>query len=387
MEDNMSVKKEDIETICDFYKKLLTYQANSVETIIMQRAKNYCKIIAPFHVAWEITSNCNFQCIHCRAADNISNSGVYKTQLDELYSVVDDFKNNHIYSVGITGGEPFLFDYIFELLSKIRESNIKIILYTNASLIDYNIAQKLSKILSKEDVVHISLDGAIADDNDRQRGYGTFEKICSGLKYLSIYDNIYKRITLVPTIHNISNLPAIFRIADKYNVNEVSAVPLMTAGRAKKNKLTPSVEELLNAEIEMIQNSYKYKNIKYLGGVFGPICLFKHLSEYSEKELFLRESNSKRICDAGTRQLFIDSQGDVFPCNLFASCPEMKLGNIFKNKLENIWNSPLLEIFKNGITPNKKCETCKVWNICNGGCMALSYLSKKSLSNRDPRCL
>lgn len=261
------------------------------------------------------------------------------------------------------------------------------IIYTNASKITDNIAKFLSDVLDKNDIIHVSLDGANKNDNDKQRGKDTYEQIIRGLDILSRY-HLPIRLTIVPTIYNIEHITDIINIAEHYNVKELSAVPLMSAGRARNRTLSPNTQLLFKKELEMIDKLEGNKNIWYRGGIFGPVCMYSQIPGLCNSEYFIkRQGNDKRICDAGTRQLFIDSNGDVYPCHLFAVDTEYLIGNIFSSSLAEIWSSDSLNKFKNGIEmQDTKCNSCKLWPLCNGGCMGLSWLETKRLNTADPRC-
>lgn len=100
-----------------------------------------------------------------------------------------------------------------------------------------------------------------------------------------------------------------------------------------------------------------------------------------------RERPQRRLCDAGTRKLFIDALGNCYPCSLFALDTRFCLGNINESNLSEIWHNRKLSLFKNGVARDEKiCSGCELWDICDGGCMALSFNHYGSLKVPDPRC-
>jgi uncharacterized protein len=71
----------------------------------------------------------------------------------------------------------------------------------------------------------------------------------------------------------------------------------------------------------------------------------------------------------GTR-IFIDSNGDVYPCNLYTDNNKYILGNIDKLGLDDIYNDEKSRKFyyqKEDV--NEECKTCKWLSFCNGGCI------------------
>lgn len=381
------MEKQECELFCKSLRQKYIEIKKSPETIILQKAKSYEKIKGPFYVSWELTSACNFTCKHCRAANNLSRKKVENLPWDKYKKVIDDLAENQISLLGITGGEPTLFPYFQDIVRYAKHQKIVITIYTNASNISEEVACNLSKCLTKDDLIHVSLDGGVEEDNDAQRGKGTFKRTIRGLAALAKY-SLPIRLTIVPTIYNINNIDKIIDIAMKYNVKEVSAVPLMSAGRANE-KLRPDNNLLFKKEIAVLRKLEKCVNIKYEGGIFGPVCVYSKYPELLKNVNFPQAfANDLRVCDAGTKQLFIDAQGNCFPCNLFASSEEFMLGNVFDTSISEIWQNKKLSIFKKGIEmEDEKCKKCKLWSLCNGGCMGLSWLNEKSLSLRDPRCI
>jgi uncharacterized protein len=77
----------------------------------------------------------------------------------------------------------------------------------------------------------------------------------------------------------------------------------------------------------------------------------------------------------------------MFPCNLFAGFEELRLGNIFKENIEMIWNNPVLERFRKYNKNRCKLSDCEFFSACSGGCPAHSYYFYGSFDKADPRCL
>lgn len=376
-----------IEVFNNFLEQQLKDCENSIDTVILKSVDSYDLLKAPLHVSWEITSECNFRCIHCRAyeEDDVQvKKGLFT--FDEYRRVIDILKKYEIYSLGITGGEPFLHPNIKEIIKECKIAGFKLTIYTNGSLITNDIAEWLKNVLDNDDIVHVSFDGGTEYENDLQRGKGAFNKTLKGIEILG-KKYIPFRLTIVPTINNIKNIENIIYIAYKYGAKEVSAVPLMEVGRARNKNLSVDPDFLFEKEVKVIELAKKM-HIKYSGGIFGPVCKYRHINGIVQgKAVKNKISNDTRICDAGTRQIYIDSVGDVFPCHLFSKDKAFLMGNIYKNDFSTIWNNPQIIKFKIGIDMSStKCRNCAEWSICNGGCMGLAWNYYKNLNKPDPRC-
>ena len=356
------------------------------QTQIMQKVEGK-SLKGPLFISWEITSKCNLQCEHCRAANNNSRSSSNNFDSSDYKRVIEKLGESEIFTLGITGGEPFLHPYFWEILEECKKYNFELIVYTNGTFIDSNVAKRMAGILDTNDILHISLDGGTEVANDRQRGKGSFKKTYKALEHLKDA-NLSVRLNVVPTKLNVDSIPELCDIAVKFSVKEFGASPLMLAGRASGNHLMPDQEKLFEME-QLVYNRLKFTNTKYIGGISGTVHSYLSLPEWFDDNIYKIKhiGKERKLCDAGNRKLFIDAIGDVYPCNLFAEHKEFIIGNIFYQDIKEIWNSSKLELFRNGYrVENVKCKECKLFELCNGGCMALAYHAYGKLGEIDPRC-
>ena len=92
-------------------------------------------------------------------------------------------------------------------------------------------------------------------------------------------------------------------------------------------------------------------------------------------------------CPAGTTKLSVLPDGSVYPCYLFFSRPEFRIGNLLTDAFETIWDHPRLAFFR-AFTGNA-CPrgACELHATCHGGCPAASLLVAGDLAAPDPRCV
>src|SRR3989338_10954895 len=94
-------------------------------------------------VTWETTGRCNLGCAHCCISATNSHSSNDIT-LDDAKKVVDEFSQNDVTSVYISGGEPLLWKPVYDLLSHIDGKGIFTSLATNGMCIDDGATARLS---------------------------------------------------------------------------------------------------------------------------------------------------------------------------------------------------------------------------------------------------
>lgn len=92
--------------------------------------------------------------------------------------------------------------------------------------------------------------------------------------------------------------------------------------------------------------------------------VFKEIEKYLKKEdiFFEKFDENNSPCPAIRYAINIDSQGDVYPCNSFY----FKVGNIYENDLEYIWNHSEGYKYLNGLknSSSKECGKCDMRDYC-----------------------
>ena len=379
------MKKDNANKLYDIFLEHYEIIKQDPQTVIMQKADGRM-LKSPLFISWEIMADCNLSCVHCRAAYNNSRSKLNYYSLEEYYKVLKEFSDLEVMVVGITGGEPLLHPFFWEILKESRKYHFDIIIYTNGTLIRDSEAKKLADLLRPEDIVHVSLDGGTSEANDKQRGEGCFNKTIQALTFLKKY-KVPVRLNMVPTIHNVESIPELCDIAIEMGVKEFGASPLMLTGRAER-EIMPNQQLLFQME-EMVAERLRNSETQYIGGISGTVHSYLYLHEWFDDNIYnlKREGKKYRLCDAGNRKVFVDAGGDVYPCSLFAAHKEFVVGNVFSSHLDEIWGSNKLVKFRQGIViEDNKCINCKLLPLCNGGCMALAYHKYGKLGAIDPRC-
>lgn len=109
------------------------------------------------------TKSCNFDCLYCELkrstpTDKISNPPRVSEIILELKKALDRFKDIEVITI-TSNGEPTLYPYLEELISKINllKNRKKTLILSNSSLI---YKKDIQKILKKIDIVKLSLDCA-----------------------------------------------------------------------------------------------------------------------------------------------------------------------------------------------------------------------------------
>ena len=130
-------------------------------------------IPVPRLVAWEVTRRCNLKCRHCRAsAGDCAVEG--ELSLDEAKAVVDDIASFAKPVLILTGGEPLMCEWVWDIIAYARERGMTPAVGTNGTLVDDEVARRLAASGVKR--ISVSLDFPTAGAHDEFRGVeGAFD--------------------------------------------------------------------------------------------------------------------------------------------------------------------------------------------------------------------
>ncbi|HWR31804.1 MAG TPA: radical SAM protein [Negativicutes bacterium] len=137
----------------------------------------------------ELTERCNNKCIHCcinRPEDDVEAQS-REMSTDFIKTILTEAAGLGCFSVRFTGGEPLLRDDFEEIYLFARRLGMKVILFTNARLINKKLADLLARIPPGH-LVEVSVYGMNDESYDRVAGKrGAFSEFWSGVQLLLEY--------------------------------------------------------------------------------------------------------------------------------------------------------------------------------------------------------
>jgi len=288
-------------------------------------------------VSWEVTHRCNLKCIHCCIdAGNALGSDVFDTNqvLQMLYKIIL-WKPG---SIILSGGEPLVRNDIIDILEHLSKNySGKVILCTNATLINDENAQAISKLVYRVD---ISIDGVDEESCSIIRGPGVFDRVVNGIRLLQKHGMTNIDLSMVMCDRNRHLTEAFFALNE-----QLGTKPLVrgfaAVGRGKDNVL-----QLMDPEHELL---------------FIP----DHYIDLADPKPLQMCS-----CNAGIREIFIDYLGDIYPCPTLDSS-RFKINNITQIESLNILEDyisrkcrPYAELQELQPDLNTKCSGCPVNLFC-----------------------
>ncbi len=205
------------------------------------------------HLNLEITKKCNQRCFYC-----FNNSG--KAIFDEGLTlptwmrILCVMKQRGLRSILVTGGEPFVWPNIMELLSGAQELGIATSVLSNGFRIPYY-AQKHPDIFCRLVVAQISLDSMNPIEHDQRRGAnGAWNDAINAISFLRKLD-VSVEVSCTVSDENLKNLIDVGEYTKSVSA-KLLIRPLARVGRASHIVISPSFKEHLDTVTNHLQASY-----------------------------------------------------------------------------------------------------------------------------------
>lgn len=178
-------------------------------------------LYSPRNVTLTLNYACNQKCIMC-GIRKLEFAKSHEIKVWEAKKIIDEMVRLRIPDLVITGGEPFLYNGIFDIIDYARSRNRKIIMITNG-FYEENIVDKIGS--SGVDHLQISLDGACEEVYDSIRGVeGSFKVVIRNIKKLvSGGKSVGSTVTI--TRQNFRDLRAIADLARDLGCSRLAIRP------------------------------------------------------------------------------------------------------------------------------------------------------------------
>lgn len=326
----------------------------------------------PVEMVLVLTNQCNFRCIYCY---NSSGKGDVESELsiNQWLELIEQAADMGIVKCTLTGGEPMLHPYFFEILQALYNHDILAYICTNGSLIDQAAVEQFVRL--EQPFVQISMDAP--DDLTHNRLTGAKDSlgmVKSGIQML-VKAGIRVHIKAVILPETIAGIGELIEECIKIGVSQliIDRYDLCFAGRGDNRFfLTQEEEQKVMHIVE--KKTGESANGMNISTVFPPRGW----------------KNSKDIvtCGAFYRSFTVMSNGDYPLCEKVAGISKLTIGNFRDQSLKQMWNSSLIDKI---MKPNKEhidpvCKSCEHFSVCGTGCFAAKQFVTKDIYAPDPNC-
>jgi len=272
-----------------------------------QRSKlRALQLAQPLTVQLELTYACNWRCVFCynpRHFDRTRLSG------DEWIAVLDELRALGTLTIALTGGEPLAHPEFFRIAEAARERAFALRIFTNASLIDDEAADRIAALPPL--AVEVSIHGATPSVHDAATARpGSFDAALSGIRKL-LARNVPVLMKTPITSMNEHQIDDIVALAEELDV------PL---------QIDPHITPRDDGSTEPLQYAASRDAVRRV------IALGLGSGSIPSTERTKGGAN----CGIGRLTLAIDAEGNVFPCMQWRVRP---IGNVRESALRSMWHA------------------------------------------------
>jgi heme b synthase len=350
----------------------------------------------PRVVAWEITRQCNLNCLHCRAAaEDIEYSGELTTA--ECMTQVDELVKLHASTLILTGGEPLMRADAFDIAAYATSRGLRTVMAVNGTLMTPEVAERMK--LAGISRISVSLDFPTAEDHDRFRGEpGAFVSSLAGIR-VARNAGIEVQINTTITRLNVAYLDDMLTLALDLGAVAFHPFLLVPTGRGK----AMADQELSGEDYERTLNWIYDRQRELQDRIFFKPTDAPHYLRVLRQRAACEDAPNlpghghprnphgsqgglatlSRGCLAGIGFMFISHVGDVQGCGYLS----VVAGNVRQQSLSTIWNeSPLFNDLRRFDDLKGKCGLCEYRRVC-GGCRARAYEATGDYMEEEPYCI
>jgi len=300
-----------------------------------------------------VTYKCNSRCSMC----NIWKVGDFDELPPEEYLKLP----SSLRSINITGGEPFLRKDLVEVIGRIHEvaPSSRLVISSNGFMSD-----RIASLMAEMRRIHpklgigISVDG-LHEVHDRVRGVGgAFEKAVETVRAVKAAGIEDVRIGMTIVKENSSQVLDVYRLSKELGVEFTTTFAHNSDIYFRKDDNSPfEALPAIDRDLRRIGDAHLR--------TLSPKAWLRayHIAGIANSSI---RSSAVGLCTAGTRFIFMDPRGDVYPCLVLNSL----MGNLREfDSLEALLST------RKAQTVLATVRACRkdCWMVCNTRALILSH--------------
>jgi MoaA/NifB/PqqE/SkfB family radical SAM enzyme len=260
-----------------------------------------------------VTARCSCRCWHCSFSDRNRRDGL---QIEDFKRIIPQLQELGVSVIGLTGGEPLLRDDLEDIIGLIDDRSMPILFTTGWGLTRARVRRLKDAGLV---IPVLSLDHHTAERHDAgRRRAGTFAETLKAIELFQS-EGFYVAVSFVPTKKLVADKDDLYRTMDFFRdlgINDLRLTSPILSGR-----LTARPDEKLSQE-----------DIETIIGLQKKCLATQGYPNVFAYDFF--ESRQYYGCQAGYTYMFIDSQGNVSPCDFTM----LTFGNVASRNIADVWN-------------------------------------------------
>lgn len=326
----------------------------------------------PLSLIAELTYRCPLRCPYCSNPLNYRDP-VYRQELttQQWLQVIQQAAALGVLQLGFTGGEPLLRSDLETLVEAAATLGLYTSLITAGNVLSQERATRLRDC--GLDHVQISVQDSRAAESDIIAGVRSFEEKLTAARRVK---ELGFPLTMNVVLHrqNVDRIAEIIDLCERLQADRVELANTQYYGWALHNRaaLLPTPAQLQHAQ-DVVADAQQRR--------LFPMGLVYVLPDYYEQY--------PKPCMGGwgQRAMVVAPNGDVLPCQVANSIPDLTFANVQDNALAWIWfESDAFNRFRGTDWMEEPCRGCPRKTIDFGGCRCQALLLTGNATATDPAC-
>ena len=292
------------------------------------------RLDAPLTMILQPTSECQTDCVYCYACRrNVPHNELLP--LSRIQELLDEAAHIGIYQVNLCGGDGFCRDDFPTIIRECIARDMIVDISTKAS-----ISRQMANVLAdmRLDYIQVSIDTSCEETADYLYGVkGHFKKVTESIRNLMSV-GIYTRTNSIVTPYNYEEISYTISYLKDFGIRDMKFSPAFRSYYRKNANCMLPVEKKNEFKKRMAEIEAENKK-QGLSIYYDAMDDFTEMDSDAKKEYWF----SKRPrCSSGRCNLVITPDGKVVPCEEAPQTEEYFLGDVKKQSILEVWNSPAM---------------------------------------------
>jgi MoaA/NifB/PqqE/SkfB family radical SAM enzyme len=323
--------------------------------------------LATWHWHIEISSKCTLKCPRCartEVPDTLVNTELSLEFFKKNFT--PEFIQANVEKITFCGddGDPIYAHDLIEVIEYIKSVKpVKFVIITNGSYKNTDWWQRLGRMLDQNDHIHFSLDGWDQTSNEQYRVNSNWDSIIQGVTTLRGCSHVYMTWAAIAFSFNQDRLADMKLLAKELGFDQFQ-LTLSTKFR-KVYSIYPKGDQLQPKD-DLISNDARFQRVytQFNDRTPSSIGVKTNIKLYNSAESF---ANVTPLCGIGNKGLYINSQGNLFPCCWVANRYSHNSEWVELSKKFNLNEKTVVEVLADPFWDGK-FENFS-WNECKTKCI------------------
>lgn len=327
----------------------------------------------PTYVQIEPVGQCNLRCQMCSIQfrkDGPPYGPPAFMKFETFTRIVDEFVT--LETLHLQGlGEPMMHPRFFEMVEYATKKSIRVTTNSNLTLLNQKRAEQC--VTSGLERLHVSIDGATAQTYDRIRVGSRFEQVVRNLELVlearRQLGSIHPHLNLVMVVmrQNLHELPDLVRLAHQWSVEQMFVQHLChdfgessLPEHYRPMRDFVQSETLLEEDLERVE--HYFSEARTVARELGVNLRLPR----TRPRIHPPGTPGQKRCDWPWSGAYISYQGYAMPCCMVSTPDRINFGNIIEQGVDQTWNSPAFESFRDRLASDEPPDVCRSCSIYSG---------------------